>query len=43
MKKLNLGAGLKYRADWINHDIANKDIYGNKIKVDIIWDLNKYP
>ena len=41
--KLNLGAGTDYRKDWINHDISDVDIYGLKIKVDSIWDLNNYP
>jgi 2-polyprenyl-3-methyl-5-hydroxy-6-metoxy-1,4-benzoquinol methylase len=43
MKKLNLGAGADYREGWVNHDISNKDIYGTKINVDVIWDLNNYP
>lgn len=41
--KLNLGCGLDYKDGWINHDISNIDFYGNKIKVDITSDLNKYP
>lgn len=43
MKKLNLGCGKDYKEGWINHDISNKDIYGNKIKAEIHWDLNKFP
>ena len=42
-KRLNLGCGIDYKAGWINHDISNKDIYNIPIKVDKIWDLNKYP
>lgn len=41
--KLNLGAGKDYKNGWINQDISNIDLYGNKIKVDIVADLNIYP
>ena len=40
---LNLGAGTDYKEGWVNHDIGNKDIYGNGIKADVIWDLDVYP
>jgi len=43
MKKLNLGCSKDYKNGWINHDISDKDIYGNKNKVDVTWDLNVYP
>jgi SAM-dependent methyltransferase len=43
MRKANLGCGTDYKAGWVNVDISNKDIYGRKIKVDVVHDLNKYP
>jgi len=43
IKKLNLGSGIDYREGWINLDLGNKNIYGKKIKVDVIHDLNKFP
>ena len=43
LKKLNLGCGKKYLEGWVNLDISDKDIYENKIKVDIKHDLNKFP
>ena len=43
MKKLNLGCGQKYLAGWINADLSDKDIYGNKIKVDVKHNLEKFP
>jgi len=43
LKKLNLGCGKKYLEGWVNLDISYKDIYENKIKVDIKHDLNKFP
>jgi len=42
-RKLHLGCGEKYRGGWVNQDIGDRDIYGNKIKVDIIHDLDKFP
>lgn len=42
-KKLNLGSGPKYMEWWINLDIGDEDIYGRKIKVDMIYDLDKFP
>lgn len=41
--KLNLGCAVDYREGWVNVDIGDKDLYGNKTKVDVIHDLNKYP
>ena len=43
MKKLNIGVGGDYRKGWINLDISDKDIYGNKIKVDVKHNLNDLP
>jgi len=43
IKKLNLGCGKKYLDGWVNSDISEKDIYGNKIKVDVKHDLEKFP
>lgn len=44
LKKLNLGSSTKYLKGYINLDIAKgKDIYGHDVKVDVVWDLNKYP
>jgi ubiquinone/menaquinone biosynthesis C-methylase UbiE len=42
-RKLNLGCGLKYKEKWINLDISDTDIYNNKIKVDVVHDLDKFP
>lgn len=42
-KKANFGCGTDYKDGWINTDISDIDIYGRKIKVDVIHDLNKYP
>jgi len=42
-KKLNLGSGEDYREGWINLDISDRDTYGQKIKVDIKHDLDKFP
>lgn len=41
--KLNLGCGTDYKEGWVNVDISEKDIYGNKTKVDVMHNLNKYP
>lgn len=43
MKKLNLGCGKDYKKDWINLDLGSTTNYGDKIKVDVAHDLNKYP
>jgi hypothetical protein len=43
IKRCNIGCGTVYKEGWINVDISNNDIYGNKIKVDRIQDLNIYP
>ena len=44
MKKLNLGCSTDYLEGWVNLDLAKgKDIYGHNVKVDVVWDLNKYP
>ena len=42
-KKLNIGAGEEYLEGFTNLDISDKDIYGRKIKVDVIQDLEYYP
>jgi SAM-dependent methyltransferase len=42
-RKLNLGCGLKYLEGWINLDISDIDIYNNKIKVDVIHNLDVFP
>lgn len=42
-KKLNLGCGLKYMEGWINLDISDLDLYNNKIKVDVVHNLDKFP
>lgn len=41
--KLNLGSGKKYKGGWVNVDLGDKDLYGNKIKVDMVYDLNNFP
>lgn len=43
MKKLNLGSGIGYLKGWINLDISDKDMYGQKINVDKKHDLSKFP
>ena len=48
IKKLNLGCSNVYKSEpdveWINLDIYDGgDIYGKKVKVDVVWDLNNYP
>jgi hypothetical protein len=43
MKGLNLGCGTDYIDGWINLDLCETDIYGDKIKLDVAWDLNNYP
>jgi len=48
LKKLNLGSSNVYKQEpgvkWINLDIYDGgDIYGKKVKVDVVWDLNNYP
>ncbi len=41
--KLNLASGMIPMKGFVNLDIGDKDIYGNKIEVDVIHDLNNYP
>ena len=41
-RKLNLGCGGEYKKGWVNLDISHK-VYGVPIKVDVEWDLNKFP
>lgn len=41
--KLNLASGNMYMDGYVNLDIGDKDIYGNKIKVEVIHNLNNYP
>lgn len=43
MKKLHLGCGNRYLEGWTNLDISERDIYGERIKVDIKHNLNKFP
>ncbi|MBU3907046.1 MAG: class I SAM-dependent methyltransferase [Nanoarchaeota archaeon] len=48
LKRLNIACGNKYvssddNTEWVNLDIDDKDTYGEKIKVDIKWDLEKFP
>jgi len=42
-KKLNLGCGNDYKEGWVNVDFSDKDVYGQKIKIDVKHDLNKFP
>jgi len=43
--KLNLGSGNDFHKGWLNVDLGEEDVYGNKIKcpVDFYWDMNVYP
>ncbi len=41
--KLNLGCGLKYKKRWTNVDISDKDVYQNKLKVDVKHNFNVFP
>ena len=43
MKRINIGCGNRYMKGWVNLDIDDKDIYGDKIKVDIKHNLEKFP
>ena len=40
--KLNLGSGIDYKEGWVNVDISNR-VYGVSVKLDVKWDLNKFP
>ncbi len=42
-KRLNLGCGDVYMDGWINLDMGDADIYGKKIKVDVVHNLDKFP
>jgi len=41
--KLNLGCGRVYLNGWINSDLGDNNCMGEKIKIDKILDVNKYP
>ena len=42
-KAINIGCGEEYLEGFVNQDIQDTDIYGRKIKVDVVFDLEKRP